>query len=304
MTAVPPRGSRARRAAVTAARKRALRPLTTAVLAALLLPAASAQAGTVATYEVESFKPASSSRTDVIADADARAEKALLFSRTTSASKSVTLQAATDKVVVRARGVACNGAPRMAVTVDGMVVGKIDVPGTYTEHTFTTGFAGGGRSVKIAFENGYGNKSCRRKLVADQVRFVAPGRVGARAGSRAPAPAPAHARSDARADADADPGAAGRDARPDAGADPGPDAGADPGPDAGADPVPTPVRPVPTRPDPRPDADAHAGPGHGQAQVRPAGAEQPRRDQGPDDRPEPVLQRRPRTSSSTCPTCP
>src|SRR5687767_12379806 len=122
MTTVPPRGSRARRAAVTAARKRALRPLTTAVLAVLVLPAASAQAGTVATHEVESFKLANSTRADVIADANAGAGKALQLSRTTSASKSVTLAAATDKVVVRARGVLCNGAPRMAVTVDGTVV--------------------------------------------------------------------------------------------------------------------------------------------------------------------------------------
>jgi hypothetical protein len=189
MTTVPPRGSRARRAAVTAARKRALRPFTTALLAGLLLPAASAQAGTVATYEVESFKLANNARADVIADANASAGKALMLSRTTSASKSVSLAAATDKVVVRARGVACNGAPRMAVTVDGTVVGRADVAGSYTEHTFTTGFAGGGRSVKVAFENGYGNKSCRRKLVADQVRFVAPD-VSAPAPAPAPTPAP------------------------------------------------------------------------------------------------------------------
>ena len=59
MTAVPPRGSRARRAAVTAAWGRALRPLTAAAFAAFLLPAATAQAGTIASYEVESFKAAS-----------------------------------------------------------------------------------------------------------------------------------------------------------------------------------------------------------------------------------------------------
>ena len=299
MTAVPPRGSRATRAAIAAVRHRAVRPFTTAVLAAVLLPAASAQAGTVGSYEVESFKPANSSRASVVTDAAAAGGKALELSRPTSASKAVTLSAATDKIVVRVRGVQCSGAPRMAVTVDGIVVGRVDVTSTsYTERTFTTGFAGGGRNVKIAFENGYSTKSCRRKLVADQVRFVAPD-VAQPAPAPAPAPSPTPTPTPAPAPSPTP------TPTPSPTPTPTPTPSRRPTPTPSPTPTPTPSpTPTPT-PSPTPTpTHAHADAEHEQAQVRPAGAEQPDHGQGADHRPEPVVQRQPRTSSSTCPTRP
>ena len=284
MTTVPRHGTRARRAAGAPAGRRVLRSLTTALLAAVALPA-SAQADTVATYETEAFRIANDARAAVVADAAASGGRALQFSRPTSASRSVTLRAATDAIVVRARGVQCAGGPRMAVTVDGSVVGRVTLAGTgYVEHTFTTGFAGGGRNVKIAFEDGHASSSCRRRLVVDQVRFVvtkppAPAPAPAPAPSPAPSPAPTPSPTPAPS--------------PSPAPSPTPAPSPSPTPSPTPTPAPSPTRRPPHRRRPPPRHRRRPGSLRGQAQVGAAGPVEPDHGQGADDGAQPDVQRRP-----------
>ena len=105
-------------------------------------------------------------------DADARGGKALLTWSNANAS-TVTHTPYTGRIVVRARGDQCDGAPRMSVSVDGTTVLSAEVPTTtWANHTADVSLAAGRRTVAVAFTNDNVTKTCDRNLRVDLITFV------------------------------------------------------------------------------------------------------------------------------------
>ncbi|MBI5104063.1 MAG: glycoside hydrolase family 6 protein [Solirubrobacterales bacterium] len=140
--------------------------LLAAAAAALLLPAA-AHAAT-ATTEAESLAiPAGTGA--VVDDAAAGGGRAALLWSTTTATATVTTRAA-RRLVVRARGDQCDGAPRMRVTVDGRTALDVAMTSsTWTEHGTDRALADGPHAVAVTFVNDARAATCDRNLRVDRL---------------------------------------------------------------------------------------------------------------------------------------
>lgn len=116
------------------------------------------------------------------ADGAASVGSALLIHSNATAGKAVTAPNA-GRLVVRARGDQCDGAPRMVVRVGATrVLSRLVAARTWADHAVSIAPASGARTVRISFTNDRRTDRCDRNLRVDRVTFgVAP----------APAPSPA-----------------------------------------------------------------------------------------------------------------
>lgn len=158
-----------------------------AAVAATLLILSSGQvlgATTTASLEAEAMSLPSSSG-EVFSDGAASGGEALLVhSKATATGQATTSRA--DRIMVRARGDQCGGAPRMVVKVGGVQVLSKSVSATsWTDYTASITPVSGAQVVKISFTNDRVTKSCDRNLRVDKVSFVSS------VESPAPAPPPA-----------------------------------------------------------------------------------------------------------------
>lgn len=159
---------------MTHGRSKARRTTLAIALAAGILGSASPQGGaaTNATLEAEALSLASGSGGS-FADAAASGGKGLLIWSNATASGLLTTPKSV-RVVVRARGDQCKGAPKMRVKVDGRSVISASVAATsWTDYAADQSLAAGTHSISIAFTNDYRRRSCDRNLRADVLTFVA-----------------------------------------------------------------------------------------------------------------------------------
>jgi hypothetical protein len=131
--------------------------------------------------EAETMALAPTSAGVVRDDPTASAGRSLLIWANGAASRTVTAPAAT-RLVVRARGNQCDGAPRMTLTVDGTQRPAIDVPATaLTDYSVDAPLAAGQHTIRVGYVNDYRRTGCDRDLIVDTVTFAT---------GPAPAPSP------------------------------------------------------------------------------------------------------------------
>jgi hypothetical protein len=127
---------------------------------------------TTASFEAESMAGVSStSNARAFSDAAASAGRAVRFFRNATTTKTLTTTAF-ERLVVRAKGSQCQGAPRMRVLLDGTEV--LNVPVTaqaWEDHAIST-LAGtaGQHTITVSFTNDLAVKgTCDRNLEVDRV---------------------------------------------------------------------------------------------------------------------------------------
>jgi hypothetical protein len=146
------------------------------------------------TFEAEAMT-LPSGKGQVVGATGASAGKSLLIWSSAAATRQATIPA--GKLVVRAKGQQCSGAPRMVVKVNGAEVLNVAVTATtWANHTATVPSTAGSRSISVAFTNDY-KSSCDRNLFVDSVGVdvpaapvAAPTPVPAPTTTPAPAPTP------------------------------------------------------------------------------------------------------------------
>lgn len=107
-----------------------------------------------------------------LGDAVASGGRALEIWSTASATGAFTARA-TRRVAVRARGQACEGAPRMRVGVDGRTVFETAVgTSTWTEYAGDVSLADGAHTLTVGFVNDHRTATCDRNLFVDVSRFT------------------------------------------------------------------------------------------------------------------------------------
>ena len=151
-----------------------------AAIAILLSQGWAFGAATTASFEAETMSLAAGSGGS-FSDQSASAGSGLLIQTNATALKSVTTTKA-DRLVVRARGDQCVGAPRMVVKVGNtQVLSKAVSATTWTDYPVSIAPVSGAQTVRISFTNDRRTSSCDRNLRVDKVSFVS---------STAPAPEP------------------------------------------------------------------------------------------------------------------
>ena len=129
-------------------------------------------AATAAGLEAETMSLASGSG-GRFADGAASGGSALLIHSNATASKGVTAPNA-GRIVVRARGDQCDGAPRMVVRVGATrVLSRLVTAETWTDHAVSIAPASGAQTVRISFINDRRTSYCDRNLRVDKVSFGA-----------------------------------------------------------------------------------------------------------------------------------
>jgi endoglucanase len=136
------------------------RRLLAALLAVAALPTATATAGTTS-LEAETLGPP-------VSDATASGGHALLLSTNGTATGILSTTAA-RRLVVRARGDQCAGAPRMTVAVDGRTVLDTPVATAWTGYGVDAGLANGAHTIAISFTNDAHTTTCDRNLRVDKL---------------------------------------------------------------------------------------------------------------------------------------
>lgn len=142
----------------------------------------------VATVESETMTP--STGVAVINDATASAGKAIALNGVSggapgevySATGSVTLDATTKQIIVRAKGDQCIGAPQMQVKLDGTQIVNLAVPASgWTDYPVALNIAGSttARNLSVSFTNDFdniagnsGKLKCSRNLYVDKLTFT------------------------------------------------------------------------------------------------------------------------------------
>jgi predicted xylan-binding protein with Ca-dependent carbohydrate-binding module/glycosyl hydrolase family 16 len=132
----------------------------------------SAVVTTVATIEAETMSlPGGTGQ--AIDDANASAGKALLIWSNASATATAAINVPVTKVVVRARGESCQGAPRMVVNVNGQnVLSKRIYATAWTDYTINLSLPAGSHALKVSFNNdNWMPNVCDRNLLVDTISF-------------------------------------------------------------------------------------------------------------------------------------
>jgi len=146
-------------------------PLAAASIALAVVPAA-AQAATTIEGETLALNPASTGR--VFSDSAASGGKMLKIWSNGTGARSISPAEDSVKLVVRARGEQCGGAPSMLVTVDGRSVMSVSVANTkYADYSADLTLARGGHTLEAAFTNDYRSSTCDRNLIVDSVELQA-----------------------------------------------------------------------------------------------------------------------------------
>jgi hypothetical protein len=156
-----------RRPALT---RRSLLLLTTAAVAAVPVYASVAYAATGVEVETMTLPTKSGY---AVAESAASGGKAFKFLRSGVANKHVTTSAAASRVVLRARGSHCAGAPVATVTIDGTQRLRSAVASTtYSEYAADVALSRGTHTITVAFANDYRSISCDRNLYADKITLL------------------------------------------------------------------------------------------------------------------------------------
>ena len=143
---------------------RRLTSLSAALLACALLPAAASAAPV--TVEAESLATGSGG---TFSDSAASGGRALRI-WSSGAGSGTLASRATRRISVRARGEACDGAPRMVVSVGGKVVLDQVVGATaWTEYAADVSLADGAHALEVRFANDLNRAGCDRNLLVDRV---------------------------------------------------------------------------------------------------------------------------------------
>ena len=154
-----------------------------------------AQAATSVPGEALTLSPSNAGA--VLSESSAHGGRALRIWSNGSGSRSVSQTEASARLVVRARGEQCNGAPQMAVDVDGRRVLLSTVSATsYADYSANVSVGSGSHTVRVAFLNDY-RSGCDRNLIVDTVSLQG-------SGTTAP-PAPSTTGFEAEDDDPADP---------------------------------------------------------------------------------------------------
>lgn len=126
------------------------------------------------TVEAESLVLTPSRAGRVYADTSAAGGSALLMSTNGSSSTTLTLPAFTS-LVIRARGDQYRGAPKMTVSVDGVVVSTTSVSATsWTDYVIPVAGAAGSHTLSVAYTNDLrASGSKDRNLRLDKITVIA-----------------------------------------------------------------------------------------------------------------------------------
>ena len=116
--------------------------------------------------EAETMAPSGSSVVVHSASA-ASGGKDLAFYSNGSASKA--FDGTATRVVLRARGTACDGVPRLKVYVDGALKGTVDLTSSaFADHTLALdGLSGGAHTLRVSHENDHRSSTCDRNAYLD-----------------------------------------------------------------------------------------------------------------------------------------
>lgn len=103
-------------------------------------------------------------------DATASAGKRLMLWTYGTASKTLTTEHAYSRVVVRAKGDQCDGAPEAWLKVDGATVAKHAVTATgWTDYSHTLRLPAGQHTISVQYPYDYESSACNRNLYLDRV---------------------------------------------------------------------------------------------------------------------------------------
>ena len=121
-----------------------------------------------ATTPVEAETMALSGSSVVVHPASAASGgKDVAFYSNGSASKA--FDGAATQVVLRARGTACDGVPRLKVYVDGTLKGTVDLTSSaFADYKVVLdGLSGGAHTLRVAHENDHRTSTCDRNAYLD-----------------------------------------------------------------------------------------------------------------------------------------
>lgn len=128
-----------------------------------------------ANFEGESFRI--NSHAGRINSVPASGGKAMRFRSNTTLSKAITLPQNAVKVIVRARGLQCNGAPKAVLKIDGTVIKTHTVKSKqWANYTSYPKVSAGPHTLAISFTNNYNKykgakRVCTRDLDIDKITF-------------------------------------------------------------------------------------------------------------------------------------
>ena len=148
---------------------------TSRLVGALVLGGAAIVSGPVApafsatglvTVEAEAMSAAGNIRTD----SSASGGREVVLSGNGSLWKPITPPSPIASVTVRAKGDQCQGAPALAVRIDGATVGAFSVTATsWSDYSATTPLPAGGHTLTLAYTNDRTSSKCNRRLHLDVV---------------------------------------------------------------------------------------------------------------------------------------
>lgn len=144
--------------------------VTAVVVTVSVTPFATAAASTV--VEAESMSVSPSFAGAISRDSTANGGSFIALTWAATVSKKVSLPASAS-VVVRAKGQQCNGAPSLAVKVDGVTIGTHSVSAnSWTTYTSSRKISAGSHTIGVSFTNPYRTIKCTRQLSVDAVTVV------------------------------------------------------------------------------------------------------------------------------------
>lgn len=140
------------------------------VSSAVLAVIPQARAADASSIEAEAMTLSTTNGATIVSDPKALSGTALRFTGAVTASTTLT-SAQPVKVVVRARGLPCFGAPVAAVVVDGAVVGRSSIAVTWADYTAPADIPAGSHTVGVKFANPQWF-FCLRALYIDTVSVI------------------------------------------------------------------------------------------------------------------------------------
>ncbi|MDA0164223.1 putative glycoside hydrolase [Solirubrobacter ginsenosidimutans] len=151
---------------------------TSRLVSALVLVGAAIASGSVepafsatslVTLEAESM---SATTGKIKTDATANGGRSYALTANGALSASINPASPVTSVTIRAKGDQCQGAPALALRVDGATVQTFSVTGTsWTAYTTTAAVPAGGHTVTLAYTNDRSTARCNRNLYLDTATF-------------------------------------------------------------------------------------------------------------------------------------
>ena len=146
--------------------------LTLSVFASIGIPPAIATAATeYEVYRVEAEAFTNPAGTGVVADATASRGRAVLMSLNSAIARSSVTPTA-SRIVIRAAGDQCAGAPKMQLRLDGVLLSTNLVSATgWTNFSVSKTIRPGTHTISVKYTNDYVSSTCDRNIRVDYVLF-------------------------------------------------------------------------------------------------------------------------------------